>query len=370
MKYLLAPNAMKGALSSRKIAAILSKTIRRKDPSAEIIAAPIADGGNGTLDCLMDSLGGTVFEHEVMGPIPTMKVTARYGITRQNIAIIESAEVIGLHLLTPTPETIAVSTSRGVGELLAAIVKHSCSEIILGLGGTATNDGGAGMAAALGIELLDQHNEPLREGTIPLLQLNRIVPHELKVLNTSITILSDVQNPLLGNHGATYTFARQKGASEEQLPYLESALHHFAETVRSDLHKEYSEIPGSGAAGGLAYGLMTFCNANLVSGIDHILDVMNFDSKLAECDLIITTEGMLDGQTLFGKGIAGIVRRAQKFHKPVHAFVGRIDGNAEELQQSLQLSSLTQISPEELSTPEAMRDASWLLADAVFHHQF
>ncbi|MFA6455382.1 MAG: glycerate kinase [Bacteroidota bacterium] len=370
MKYLLAPNAMKGALTAQKIATILSKTIRRKDPSAEIIMAPIADGGNGTLECLMDALGGTIYEREVTGPIPTIKVKARYGITRQNRAIIESAEAIGLHLLTPTPETIAASTSRGIGELLSAVMEHSCTEIWIGLGGTATNDGGAGAGAALGFSLLDQHGDPLRDGSIPLLQLNRILPPTSNNQHCPITILSDVQNPLLGESGATYTFARQKGASDDQLPYLESALHHFAETVRSDLQKDFSTAPGSGAAGGLAYELMTFCNATLVSGIDHILDATDFETEITECDLIVTTEGMLDGQTLFGKGIAGIARRAQQFQKPVHAFVGRINGDADELRTALQLASLTQISPEELTTPEAMRDASWLLADAVFHHHF
>ncbi len=370
MNFLIAPNAMKGALTAQKIAAILVKTIRRKFPDAKIVSSPVADGGNGTLECLMQALGGTVYEKEVTGPIPSLTVKARYGITDKRIAIIESAEVIGLHHLTPSPETIAHSTSRGIGELMLAAVEQSCSELWIGLGGTATNDGGAGMARALGIEFLDQHHDHVREGSIALLQLQNILLHKTKTAHCTIKILSDVQNTLLGVNGATYTFAKQKGASEDQLSYLEAAMKNFSEIVQRDLNSNCSDAPGSGAAGGLAYGLMTFCNAGVVSGIDHILDTIGFDDTLAACDCVITTEGMLDEQTLFGKGIAGIALRAKKFGKPVHAFAGRVNGDADRLKSLLGLASLTQISPEELDTQQAMRDASWLLADAVFHHSF
>ena len=370
MKILLAPNAMKGALSAQKIATILSKTIRRKYPDAEVESSPIADGGNGTLDCIMNALGGTIYEQEVTGPIPSIRVKARYGITKDNIAVIESAEAIGLHLLTPSPETIAQSTTRGIGELILASRSRLCKEIWIGLGGSATNDGGGGMARALGLDFLDQHGEQLKEGSIALLQLHQIETKDTTKQHCPITILSDVQNTLLGNTGATHTFARQKGASEEQLPYLESALKNFSDVVQRDLHKDYSNIPGSGAAGGLGYGLMTFCDAQSVSGIEHVMNTIGFDEKLSTCEHVITTEGTLDSQTLFGKGISGIVRRAKLMNKPVHAFVGRVNGNIEELQSLLGLASLTEISPAELSTQEAMRDASWLLADAVYHHDF
>jgi len=361
---------MKGALSSQKIASILSKTIQRKYSDSEIVSFPIADGGNGTLECLMNTLGGTIYKKEVCGPIPSLKVTARYGITNDKIAIIESAEAIGLHLLFPSPETIAQSTSQGIGELMLAVMEQSCSEILIGLGGTATNDGGAGMAKAFGVKMFDEHHEQLREGSIALLHLNNIEDYETKFKRRKITILSDVQNRLLGNNGATYTFALQKGASEDQLPYLESALTNLSDVVQRDLKKNCSEIPGSGAAGGLAFGLLTFCDATIVSGIDYILDTIGFDKIIAACDCVITTEGMLDDQTLFGKGISGIARRARKINKPVHAFVGKVNGNVEKLKTTLGLASLTQISPEELTTQEAMRDASWLLADSVFRHEF
>ncbi len=370
MNFLLAPNAMKGSLSSPKTAAIITKTLRRRFKDAGIVSLPVADGGNGTLDCLMNALGGTVYEQEITGPISSLKVVARFGITNDNVAIIESAEAVGLHLLAPSPETIAQSTTYGIGELMLAAQQHSAKEIWIGLGGTATNDGGAGMARCFGASMLDEHGEQLRDGSIALLQLNNIIQDAAKRFQIPIKVLSDVQNPLLGEHGATYTFAPQKGASQEQLPYLEAALKNFSETVSRTTQKDHSLIPGSGAAGGLAFGLLSFCNAQLVSGIDTVLDTIGFDEQLKQCDCVITTEGKIDNQTLFGKGIAGITLRAKKINKPVHAFVGRIDGNAEALRTSLGLASLTQISPDELTTEQAIRDASWLLADSVYHHNF
>lgn len=370
MNFLLAPNAMKGSLSSPKTAEIITKTLRRRFKDAGIVSLPVADGGNGTLDCLMNALGGTVHEQEVTGPIPSTKVNARFGMTNDHIAIIESAEAVGLHLLSPSPETIAQSTTYGIGELMLAAQRYSAKEIWIGLGGTATNDGGAGMARCFGTTMIDEHGEQLRDGSIALLQLNNIIQDAAKRFQIPIKILSDVQNPLLGEHGATYTFAGQKGATVEQLPYLEAALKNFSDISSRSLHKDNSSIPGSGAAGGLAYGLLTFCNASIVSGIDTVLDTIGFDEQLKQCDCVITTEGKIDSQTLFGKGIAGIAERANKLKKPVHAFVGRIDGNAEALRTSLGLASLTQISPDELTTEQAIRDASWLLADSVYHHNF
>jgi glycerate kinase len=370
MKFLLAPNAMKGALSSQKCAAIIAKTLRRKFREANIVSLPIADGGNGTLDCLMNTLGGTIHTADVCGPIPSITAAARYGITTENIAVIESAEAAGLHLINPSPETIAHSTTFGVGQLLIEAQRQSVKEIWIGLGGTATNDGGAGMARSLGAVMMDENGEPLRDGSIALLQLNKIIIDTERKFQIPITILSDVQNQLLGEHGATYTFARQKGASEEQLPYLEAAITHYSDLVTQTVRNDRTTVPGSGAAGGLAFGLLSFCNARIVSGIETVLTTIGFDEQLMECDFVITTEGKIDDQTLFGKGIAGITHRANAAGKPVHAFVGRIDGNAEELRTSLGLASLTQISPEELSTEQAIRDASWLLADSVYHHNF
>lgn len=366
MNILLAPNAMKGSLTASQAAVILQKSIHQKYPQSTIVSFPVADGGNGTLECLMNALGGIVYEKEVTGPTPSMNVTARYGITHDGKAVIESAEAIGLQHITPSPETIAHSTSRGVGELINDLIARNCNEIWIGLGGSATNDGGAGIALALGVDLLDENREELKDGAMNLIRLHDIVVDNYRSLTVGIKLLSDVRNPLLGSHGATYTFAGQKGAVEEQLPYLEAALKNFADVVETRLGKTFRDIPGSGAAGGLGFGLCAFTNAQIVSGIDFVLDTTGFDEKLHQCDAIVTTEGMLDEQTLFGKGISGIAERARVVNKPVHAFVGRISGDKGALQHELGLASLTQISPDDVSTVQAMRDASWLLADAVY----
>lgn len=370
MKFLLAPNAMKGALTAQKIAAILAKTLRRRFPEAELLSHPVADGGNGTLECLMGAYGGTVYEIDVAGPLAGQRVTGRLGITAQNIAVIESADACGLHLLAPSPEGIAGATTYGVGELMMEAARRGCTSILLGLGGSGTNDGGAGMLQSLGYSLQDEHGEELRGGNIPLLQLHRIIPPSQPMLTIPVTVLCDVRNPLLGPDGATAVFARQKGAAEEQLPYLESALHNLTEVIRRDIGIVHPATPGSGAAGGLGFGLLVTGQATVTSGIDLILDAVKFDDALAACDIVITTEGMLDAQTLSGKGIAGIAQRAEQHHTPVHAFVGRIAGDPPSLCRTLGLASLTAISPEDLDTQQAMRDASWLLADALFHHPF
>jgi len=374
MNILLAPNAMKGALSAQQIAAILEKTLHRKFPKAIIASIPIADGGNGTLDCVMNALGGRIFEQEVTGPIPSLKVHARYGITQENIAVIESAEAIGLQHLNPSAETIAQSTSRGVGELILAALKHKPKEIWIGLGGTATNDGGAGIARAFGAKLLDENGEEIKEGAVNLVKISK-AHIQSPMFNSQFSmcklkILSDVNSPLLGINGATHTFARQKGASEEQLPYLDAAIKNFADVVEAHFGKLFRNAPGSGAAGGLGFGLLAFCNAEIVSGIDFILNAAAFNEKLKACDFVITSEGTLDEQTLQGKGIAGIAETAKKYSKPVHAFVGRIRGDVNALKEKLGLTSITQISPDEMTTHEAIRDANWLLADAVFRCQF
>lgn len=370
MTFFLAPNPMKGSLTAQQIAAILQKSLRRKYPNATIVSSPVADGGNGTLDCLMAALGGTIVETEVTGPLSTMKVPARFGMTSNAVGIIESAQAIGLHHITPSPETVAHSTSFGVGELIKEAMAKGCAEIWIGLGGSATNDAGAGMAHALGVRLIDDNGEQLIDGAMNLIRCNTLSDTEGRTTAAKIIVLSDVNNILLGEHGATYTFARQKGASEEQLPYLEAALKNFADIAEKKLTKEFRNIPGSGAAGGLGFGLLAFCNAQIVSGIDFILDAVGFDEQLRRCDAVITTEGTLDEQTMFGKGIAGIAKRARTLQKPVHAFVGRIGGRKETLQHRLALASITQISPDDLPTVQAMRDASWLLADAVFRHDF
>lgn len=369
-RILLVPNAMKGALTAPQIAAVMKRSLLRTRAGHEVTALPAADGGNGTLECLMSALGGTVSVLETAGPAAGLRVTARYGVTPDGTGIIESALAAGLQHVHPAPETVAHSTTRGVGELMRAATERGARRLWVGLGGTATNDAGAGMARALGAGVTDENGDEVPDGAIALLRTARVSVPAFPLTGVPVTALADARNPLLGNDGATYTYARQKGASEEQLPYLESALRTFADAAETAAGRTHRDLPGAGAAGGLGFGLSLFCGAELVSGIDHILDAVRFDDLAAGCDAIVTAEGTLDGQTLFGKGIAGICRRARRFGVPVHAFVGRVHGEAEELRSALGLASLTVISPDDLPPLQAMRDASWLLADALYHHRF
>jgi glycerate kinase len=296
--------------------------------------------------------------------------------------VIEMAEAAGLRLLSPPQYDIANATTYGVGELILVALKSGLRKIIVGLGGSATNDGGAGCARALGVRFFDEHNNELPDGGIHLARLHRlqIRNYELgppeadaplaQIKNAEIIGLADVTNILYGPAGAAYTFAAQKGATPEQIHQLDEGLKHYASILERELHRDVSQIPGSGAAGGLGAGLMAFYNAEIVSGIDFVLDTVRFDSLLQQCDCVITAEGIIDSQTLRGKGIEGVTRRARKFNKPVHAFVGRIQGDPTALQKKLGLATLHQISPDALPAHEAMRSAEMFLSNAVRDYFF
>jgi glycerate kinase len=316
----------------------------------------------------VQATGGKVFEATVQGPVSSLRVKARWGVLGDGTtAVIEMAEAAGLRLLSPPQFDIANATTYGVGELIVQALKSGPKKIIVGLGGSATNDGGAGCARALGVRFFDEYNKELPEGGIHLARLHhlQIKNYELGIKNAEIIGLADVTNVLFGPAGAAYTFAAQKGATPEQIHQLDEGLRHYSSTIERDLHRDISHIPGSGAAGGLGAGLMAFCNARVVSGIDFVLDTVRFDSLLQQCDCVITAEGMIDSQTLRGKGIEGVARRARRFNKPVHAFVGRMHGDATSLQKKLGLATLHQISPDIMPVEDAMREAESLLALSI-----
>lgn len=385
MNFLIAPNALKGSLSALRAAAAISQSLKGIAPDIVTTLCPIADGGDGTLECLVHATRGKVFQTTVRGPISSLRVNARWGeLGDSATAVIEMAEAAGLRLLNRHQFDLANATTYGVGELILQALNSGFKKIIIGLGGSATNDGGAGCANALGIRFFDEHNKDLPEGGIHLARLHhlQIKNYELGLLNESslrpeanaplaqitnaeIVGLADVTSVLFGPAGAAHTFAAQKGATSEQIRLLDEGLKHYASIIERDLHKHISYIPGSGAAGGLGAGLIAFCNAKIVSGIDFVLDTVRFDSLLQQCDCVITAEGMIDSQTLQGKGIEGVARRARKFNKPVHAFVGRVRGDATALQKKLGLATLHQISPDKMPVEDAMRGAESFLTSSI-----
>jgi len=371
MKFLIAPNALKGSLTASDAAATISRTLNEIYPDAQCIPSPVADGGNGTLDCLIQATKGTIYSNSVRGPLASMNVNARWGILGDGkTAVVEMAEAAGLHLLRPDQYDAAHATTYGVGELIRAAMDSRCNKIIVGLGGSATTDGGAGCARALGVKLFDEKRMELTDGGINLAGLQDVDTNNIddRIQNTEIIGLADVKNTLYGVHGTALTFAAQKGATDEQARLLDKALEHYASIIENAVHRDVARNPGSGAAGGLGAGLIAFCNATISSGIEFILDTIHFDDLLRQCDCVITAEGKLDSQTLQGKGIDGIARRARKFNKPVYAFAGSVAGDKISLKQKLGLAQLIQISPENVSAEAAMSNAETYLARGVRRH--
>ena len=368
MNFLIAPNALKGSLSAPNAARIISEAVQDISPDARCVLCPISDGGNGTLDCLVQARHGKFYSASVCGPLTSMTVNARWGIFGDGTtAVIEIAEAAGLHLLKPSEYNVANATTFGVGQLIREAMNSDCTRIVIGMGGSATNDGGAGCARALGVKFLDEKNGELPDGGMHLSRLHRIEikNEELRMKGIEIIGLSDITNTLCGPNGAAFTFAAQKGATPEQVRMLDEALKHYSSIIQNELHRDVSSIPGSGAAGGLGAGLLAFCNARILSGIDFVLDALRFDDLLQQCDCVITAEGTLDSQTLHGKGIEGLVRRAKKFNKPVHAFAGKILGEKATLQGKLGLATLHQISPDDVPIEKAMRDAEAFLLKGI-----
>jgi glycerate 2-kinase len=367
-RILIAPNAFKGSLGALAAARTIADALADILPGAIPLLCPIADGGNGTVECLITGTHGRMQEEEVTGPLPEMVVRARWGILGDGkSAVIEMAETAGLHLLREEQRNPGKTTTRGVGQLILRALDAGQRSIIIGLGGSATNDGGLGCIAALGGKFLDSSGDELPDGGASLERLSDIdlSGFDKQIQDCSFIALTDVTNVLCGDNGAALTFGAQKGASPEMCRMLDTGLENAARVFREKLGKDVAAIPGSGAAGGLGAGLFACCNATLVSGIDFVLDTLEFDSLLASCSCVVTGEGRLDDQTLHGKGIAGIAERARKTGKPLHVFAGTIAGNPRRLKEQLGLASLRQISPDGLPVTEAISRVKEFLSAAA-----
>ncbi len=311
MKVVVAPNAFKGTISAPAAAAAIARGVRESFPDAEVVEVPVADGGDGTVEALVAAHRGLTREVEVEGPLGE-RVTATYGlISGGKTAVAELAATSGLALLPRAKRDPRRASTFGFGQLLAEVRGQGVVEIIAGIGGSATNDGGAGMAQALGFRLLDAQGHELERGGAALAGLERIVrPADTR--SWSIRVACDVQNPLTGPQGASYVYGPQKGADPRTVRELDAALERFANVIHKDLGVDVLGLPGGGAAGGVGAGLVAFTGARLIPGAPLVVEASGFDQALRGADLVITGEGRVDGQTAFGKAPAEVARRAQR----------------------------------------------------------
>ncbi len=365
MKILIAPDSFKETQTSAHAAEAMRAGVLKIFPDAQIDTIPVADGGEGTVESLVDGMGGQIIKQTVTGPLGE-KTEAEYGILPGDVGVIEMASASGLGLVPQNRRNPLVTTTRGTGELILDAVKEGCKKIIIGIGGSATNDGGMGMARVLGYRFVDKSGSDIAEGGGTLSLLDKISTSEVVSGLSEITFLvaCDVKNPLFGPEGASVVYGPQKGASKKNVDLLDKNLYHLADVVKADMGLDIAETPGAGAAGGLGFGLMAFCGAELKSGIEIILDLVNFDDHLAGVDLVITGEGKIDGQSMYGKVPVGIAGRAKKHDIPVLAIVGGI-GSGVDTVYDYGIDSIMSSVNNAMTLEEAMSRSKELLIDAT-----
>lgn len=336
MNILIAPDSFKDCLSARDVAESLQRGLIDAGIEGNFEIAPMADGGEGTVESVIDATGGEMVRIRVMDPL-MREIESFYGITGDgSTAIIEMAAASGLELLKPGERDPWVTTTYGTGQLIRNALEKGCNKILLGIGGSATNDCGAGMAEALGVKFTDRKGDSCRLSGGYLGDVHRIWMDGLHpgVKGSEILVACDVSNPLTGPRGASHTYGPQKGADNEMVRKLDRNLAQFAELIREQLGMEIDKVPGAGAAGGLGAGLMAFLNGRLMNGFDMIAEAIGLEEKIKQADLVITGEGKMDGQTQFGKTPFGVAQLAFKQGKPVIGVAGTVEEDALILYQS------------------------------------
>lgn len=324
MKVVIAIDKFKGSATSLQLAQVITQAITEKHPRATIVTVPIADGGDGTMECVRSIIGDVAETHQVSVAAPLQRmprVEAQY-ITLGETAYMDLATASGLALVPYECRDVMKASTIGTGEMIAHAINNGARNIVLGLGGSATCDGGTGILAALGFKFLDKDGSVLVPNGESLAKISRIDSYNVddKVLGTQFTLLSDVDNPLYGDNGAAHVFAPQKGASPQQVEQLDEGLRHFA----MFMPQHVPIMPGAGAAGGVTAGVMTMLNATIKPGIDTLLELAHFDEIISNADFIITGEGRIDDQTMHGKAPAGVLKAAQQKGIPVIALCGSV----------------------------------------------
>ena len=332
----LAPDSFKESMTAKEACIAMEKGIKRVNSNISCIHVPMADGGEGTMQSLVDATNGKIHSIEVVGPLGN-KVEAEYGILGDGeIGILEMASASGIHLVHPEKRNPLLTTTYGTGELIKACLDHGVKKLLIGIGGSATNDGGAGVIQALGGKLLDKQGDELAFGGGELGKISTIdlSNFDARLKEVIVEVACDVSNPLCGENGASNVYGPQKGATREMISVLDDNLRHYADVIKRELDKDVLDVPGAGAAGGLGAGLMAFLNGNLKKGIEMVIEYAGLEEKVKDADMVWTGEGSIDLQTQYGKTPLGVATVAKKYNKPVIALAGRIGEGIEVLYES------------------------------------
>lgn len=366
LRIVIAPQAFKQSISARSAAIAIQNGVLQAVPDAETVLVPVADGGDGTLAALIDTTGGRYFSEQVIGPLGEM-VSAQWGVMGDGqTAVIEMALASGLALIPDHRRDPRTATTYGTGQLMRAALDAGYTRIIVGLGGSATNDGGTGMASALGVRFLDAAGNPLPPGGSALANLRSIDIAGLHSGITDSTIIgaTDVTNPLCGDTGASAIFGPQKGATPEMVQELDGSLANLARVIQTELGLSVTDTPGAGAAGGLGAGLIAFANCELRSGIDMVCDALDFDSSAANTDLVITGEGRADHSTAFDKAPVGIARRSKALGVPTLLLAGSLGQGYDALYQH-GIDAIIPIAEEPTTLESSLQNGAELLERAA-----
>ncbi len=357
MKFLIAPDSFKESMSAEAACNAIARGIKTVLPDAETIALPLADGGEGTLSVLVSALDGQVEELAVTGPL-FQQVKACVGTVRGDTAIIEMAEAAGLHLVDVDRRNPERTTTLGVGEMISAMLDKGIRRFLIALGGSATNDGGIGMLTALGARPLDRQGQLVSPVGGSLYQVAELDTRSLdpRLSQCHFKLACDVDNPLTGSTGASAIFGPQKGATPEQVTRLDAGMAHWADVLEASFGREIKNIPGAGAAGGLAAAFIAAFDTSLKPGIEQVLDIVGFDGQCQQVDWVITGEGSLDGQSLSGKTPVGVARRAKLLGLPVVAFAGKLGQGYEAVYQE-GIDIALPITPEGMPLSQALAEA-------------
>ena len=361
-KIIIIPDSFKGSASSLEVCNYIERGVLKVIKDADIIKIPIADGGEGTVESILYAAGGNIKKINVKNPEGKI-IEAKYGIINKEKAVIEMAEASGLTLIDDKTRNPLKYSTYGTGEFIKDALNNNIKEILIGIGGSATNDCGIGMANALGYKFLDKDNNELEAIAENMIKVTDIDDSNVdkRIFDIKITAACDVKNPLYGKNGATAVYGKQKGVTEESFDILDDGLKNIAKIIKEKFGKEIDYMEGAGAAGGLGGGLVAFCNAQLKSGIDAVLDIIDFESKIKDASLIITGEGAIDGQTKEGKVPVGVAKRAGNI--PVIAIVGEIREGAE-IVYDLGIKSIMPLCTKAMTLEESISNTALLVENA------